>query len=109
MRDSRGASLSPRGGSWIPSSPAPRVRSITSSPQSCRSTRRHDDFRTPRTLALGLYRGARRVLWTVRVAPGPDPEGRAGDFRGPTARAGGVVPEFEGAGSHERPGARHGF
>src|SRR5918994_1240619 len=108
-RDWQGASLSPKDGLLIPSSPAIRAWSTTSSPPSCRSTRRQDDLGTPRALALELYRRARRVLGALRVAAGPHPEGRTGDIRGPTARAGRVLLARPQARRGERPGARYGL
>src|SRR3712207_229833 len=88
----QGASLSPKDGSLIPSSPAIRAWSTTSSPLSYHSTRKQDDTGTPRALALKLYSRARRVLGALRVAAGPHPEERTGDLRDPTARAGRVLP-----------------
>src|SRR5918995_3283209 len=105
----QGASLSPKGGSSITSSPAIRAWSTIISPPSCRSTRRQDDTGTPRALAYGLYRRARRVLGALRVAAGPHPEGRTGDIRGPTARAGRVLLARPQARRGERPGARYGL
>src|SRR5215207_3398249 len=100
---------SPRAAWWTRYSPGRRGPNTIPSPPSCRSTRRRDDPGAPQEVTLGLHRRARRLLGPLRVAAGPDPEGRARDLRGPPARARRPLPANSGPRGPEFARSRHGL